>query len=143
MAGRGDTHQQVGALQQRVDVFGAQVEAAFLPTDQAVFHHMGDAHPGVDPHDTRRALERVSRAHARLEVIGLGRIALERQQAGAEHLGLGLGFQAEQLQQRGVAHLFGGHVRLRVTADSSCSSSSQRRLRPLNCNTPRVYFALA
>ncbi|MNS25626.1 hypothetical protein D3C72_575240 [compost metagenome] len=140
---RGDAHQQIGALQQRIDVFGAQQQAPFLGTDQAIFHHVGDADPGIDAHDPRRPLERVRRTHARFKLIGQGRIALKRQQAGTQDLGLGFGLQAEQLQQRGVAHLLGGHVRLRVTADNSCSSSSQRRLRPLNCNTPRVYLALA
>ncbi|MNO75825.1 hypothetical protein D3C76_668870 [compost metagenome] len=139
----GDAHQQIGALQQRIDMLGAQQQAAFLGADQTIFHHMGDADSGVDTDDPRRTLERVRGTHARFKLIGLGRVALKRQQAGAQDLGLGFGLQAEQLQQRGVAHLLGGHVRLRVTADSSCSSSSQRRLRPLNCNTPRVYLALA
>ena len=124
-------------------MLGPQVQAPFLRADQAIFHHMGDADAGINPDNPRRAFERVSRAHARFEVIGLGRIAFQRQKTCAQHLGLGFGFEAEQLQQRGVAHLLGGHVRLRVTADNSCSSSSQRRLRPLNCNTPRVYLALA
>ncbi|MNO76527.1 hypothetical protein D3C76_676010 [compost metagenome] len=140
---RRDAHQQIGALQQRVDVLRAQVQAPFLGTDQAIFHDMRDADAGIDADDSRRAFERMRRTHARFEMIGLGRITLQRQQTCAEHLGLGLGFQTEQLQQRGVAHLLGGHVRLRVTADNNCSSSSQRRLRPLNCSTPRVYLALA
>ncbi|MNI30816.1 hypothetical protein D3C73_846750 [compost metagenome] len=140
---RGNAHQQIGALQQRVDVLGAQIQPPFLSTDQTILHDMRNADPGIDTDDPRRALERVRRAHARFELIGLGRVALQRQQTCAQHLGLGFGFQAEQFQQRGVAHLLGGHVRLRVTADNSCSSSSQRRLRPLNCNTPRVYLALA
>ncbi|MNF75481.1 hypothetical protein D3C84_575470 [compost metagenome] len=138
-----DAHQQIGALQQRIDMFRPQQQAPFLRADQAIFHDMGDADAAVDANNSRRAFERMRRAHARFQLIGLGRVALQGQQSGAEHLGLGFGFEAEQLKQRGVAHLLGGHVRLRVTADSSCSSSSQRRLRPLNCNTPRVYLALA
>ena len=140
---RGDAHQQIGALQQRVDVLGTQQQTAFLGADQAIFHDVGDADAAVDTNDPRRTFERVRRAHARLQLIGLGRIALQRQQPGAEHLGLGFGFEAEQFEQGGVAHLLGGHVRLRVTADNSCSSSSQRRLRPRYCRTPRVYLALA
>ena len=124
-------------------MLGLQVQAPFLRADQAIFHDMGNADPGLDPDNPRRALERVGRAHAGFQLIGLGRVTLQRQQTGIEHLGLGFGLQTEQLQQRGVAHLLGGHVRLRVIAPSNCSSSSQRRLRVFQCKTPRVKMALA
>ena len=32
-------------------------------------------------------------------LIGLGRVTFQRQQPGAEHLGLGLGFKTEEFQQ--------------------------------------------
>jgi len=106
-------------LQQRVDVFRLQIQATFLGADQAIFHDMGHADPGVHPDNPRRAFERVRGAHAGFELVGLGRVALQGQQARAQYLGLGIGFQTEQFQQRGIAHLVGGHVRLRVTADSN------------------------
>ena len=143
IAGGGDAHQQIGALQQRVNMLALQVQAAFLGTDQAVFHDMGHAHAGIHADNPRRPLQGMGRPHAGFQLVGLGRVALQRQQAFVEHLGLGLGLQAEQLKQRGVAHLLGGHVRLRVIALSSCSSSSKRRLRVFHCSTPRVYLALA
>ncbi len=80
-------------------MFRLQVQAPFLGADQAILHHMGHAHPGVDPDNPRRALERVGGAHAGFKLVGLGRVTLQRQQAGAEDLGLGLGLQAEQLHQ--------------------------------------------
>ncbi|MNT27427.1 hypothetical protein D3C72_1630560 [compost metagenome] len=125
-------------MQQGIDMFRPQQQAAFLGTDQAIFHDMGDADPGIDANNPRCALERMSRAHAGFQLIGLGRIALQCQQAGTEHLGLGLGLQAEQFEQRSIAHLLWGHERLRFTADSTCSSSSTRTLRPRHCSTAAV-----
>ena len=54
IARRGDSHQQVGALQQRVDMFRLQVQAAFLGADQAVFHDVGHADPGIHADNPRR-----------------------------------------------------------------------------------------
>ncbi|MNC65370.1 hypothetical protein D3C75_1156530 [compost metagenome] len=96
---------------------------------------MGAADPGFDTDNPRRALERVRRPHAGFQLIGLDRVALQRQQAGTEDLGLGFGLEAEQLKQGSVAHLLWGHDRLRVMAANSCSSSSTRTLCPCHCNT--------
>ena len=96
-----------------------QIQTAFLGADQTVLHHMGDADPGIHPHNPGGALERVRSAHASLKLVRLGRVSLQRQQTGIQYLGLRLGLKAEQLKQRGVAHLLGGHVRLRVIALSS------------------------
>ncbi|MNR60694.1 hypothetical protein D3C85_1822420 [compost metagenome] len=60
-------------------MLGAQVQAPFLGADQAIFHHMRHADAGIDSDDPRGALERMRRAHARFEMVGLGRIALQRQ----------------------------------------------------------------
>ncbi|MNM91936.1 hypothetical protein D3C81_1042480 [compost metagenome] len=120
VAWRCDSHQQVGALQQRIDMLGVQPQAAFLGSHQAVFHDVGNTDASVDPDNARRPLQGVGRTHAGLQLVGLGGVALQRHQASAEYLGLRLGFQAEQLEQRCVAHLLWGHVRLRCTADSNC-----------------------
>lgn len=120
IARRGDAHQQVGALQQGIDMLGAQPQATLLGGHQAVLHDMGDADASVHSDDPRRALQRVGRAHASLKLVGLRGITLQRHQAGTEHLGLRLGLQAEQFEQRCVAHLLWGHDRLRCTADSKC-----------------------
>ncbi len=114
-----DAHQQVSAVQQGVDMLGTQRQPRLLGTDQAIFHDVGDADPGIDSDNPRRALERVRGTHAGFQLIGLLRITLQRQQPRAEYLGLRFGLQGKQLEQRGVAHLLGGHVRLRVTADST------------------------
>ncbi len=120
IARHGDAHQQVGALQQGIDMLGAQPQATLLGGHQAVLHDMGDADASVHSDDPRRALQRVGRAHASLKLVGLRGITLQRHQAGTEHLGLRLGLQAEQFEQRCVAHLLWGHDRLRCTADSKC-----------------------
>ncbi|MCY1414166.1 hypothetical protein D9M71_296090 [compost metagenome] len=120
IAGRGNTHQQVGPLQQRVNMLGGQPQSAFLGRHQAVFHHVGDTDASIHPDNARCPLERVGSAHAGLELVGLSRVAFQCHQAGTEHLGLRLGLQAEQFEQRCVAHLLWGHDRLRCTADSKC-----------------------
>ncbi|MNH41373.1 hypothetical protein D3C79_1028630 [compost metagenome] len=101
-------------------MFSAQQQPAFLGRYQAIFHHMGHADPGVDAHDACSTLQRVRSTHAGFQLSGLGRVALQRHQPCDEHLGLSFGFQAEQLEQRCVAHLLWGHDRLRCTADSKC-----------------------
>ncbi|MCY1451307.1 hypothetical protein D9M71_681650 [compost metagenome] len=116
----GDAHQQIGALQQRIDVLGAQQQTALLGGDQAIFHDMSDADARIDTHDPRRPLQGMGRAHTGFQLVGLGRVAFQRHQPGAQYLGLRLGLQAEQLEQRRIAHLLWGHVRLRCTADSRC-----------------------
>ena len=77
---------------------------------------MGHAHADVEADDARRALERVGRAHAGLELIGRDRIALEREQAGGQHLRLRLGLQPEQVEHRELAEIVGAHARLRFSA---------------------------
>ena len=111
-------HQQVGAAQQCIDVFGAQQQPAFLGRYQAVFHDMGDADAGIDADDAGGALQRMRRPHAGFQLVGLGRVVFQCHQPGTEHLSLCLGLQAEQFEQRCVAHLLWGHDRLRCTADS-------------------------
>ena len=101
-------------------MLGIQPQAPLLGGYQAILHDMRDADARVHANDTGGALERVGRAHARLELVSLGRVALECHQAGAEYLGLRFGLQAEQLEQRGVAHLLWGHDKLRCTAASKC-----------------------
>ena len=76
------------AAEQQVDLRLPQRQAALLRGDEAVLHRVGHAHADVEADDARRALERVRRAHARLELIGRAWIALERQQAGGQHLRL-------------------------------------------------------
>ncbi|MNQ61939.1 hypothetical protein D3C85_762630 [compost metagenome] len=76
-----------------------QEQSPLLGTDQAIFHDVGNTDPGIHADNPRGALERMGRAHASFQMIGLGRVALQRQQAGAEDLGLGFGLQTEQLQQ--------------------------------------------
>ncbi|MNO68857.1 hypothetical protein D3C76_597010 [compost metagenome] len=116
----GDAHQQIGALQQGIDVLGAQQQTALLGGDQAIFHDMSDADARIDTHDPRRPLQGMGRAHTGFQLVGLGRVAFQRHQPGVQYLGLRLGLQAEQLEQRCIAHLLWGHVRLRCTADSRC-----------------------
>ncbi|MCY1355688.1 hypothetical protein D9M69_421190 [compost metagenome] len=111
---------------------------AALRGDQAVFHRVGHAHAGVEPDDARRALERMRRAHARLQVLGGGRVALQRQQPGVEDFGLRFGLEREQLEQRGVAQLFGVHARLRASAWRSRAASSRPMLRPWSRNSACV-----
>lgn len=101
-------------------MLGGQPQTAFLGRYQAILHDMGDTDARIHPDDARGPLERVGGAHAGLELVGLGGIALQCHQAGTEHLGLRLGLQAEQFEQRCVAHLLWGHDKLRCTADSKC-----------------------
>ena len=93
----------------------AEHDASLLRGDEAVFHRVGHAHADREADDARRAFERVGRAHARFELIGRGRIALERQQAGGQHLRLGLGLEAEQVEHRELAQVVGAHARLRFS----------------------------
>ncbi len=129
-AGRmADAQQQVGALQQRVDMRGGQRHAA-LCGDQAVFHGVCYAHAAIEPDDAGRALERVGGTHAGFELLGGCRVALQRQQAGIEDFGLGIGLEREQFQQRGVAQLLGIHARLLASAWRTSAASSSPTLRP-------------
>ncbi|RML47429.1 hypothetical protein APX70_01776 [Pseudomonas syringae pv. maculicola] len=96
---RGNTHQQVSPGQQRVDVLGLQQQPALLSADQAIFHHVRDADTEIHADNPRGPLERVRRTHAGFQLIGLGRVAFERQQPGTEYLGLRIGFQREQFKQ--------------------------------------------
>ncbi len=124
-------------------MFGLKQQSPFLGADQTVFHHMRDAHAEIDADNPRCALERMRGTHAGFQLIRLGRVTFECQQARTQYLSLRVGFQREQFEQRGVTHLIWRHVRLRYTADNNSSSSSQRRLRPFHCRTPRVKRALA
>ena len=74
---------------------------------------MGHADAHAEADDACRALERVGSAHARLELFGGHRIALQRQQACSQHLDLTLRFQTEKLQHRQLAQVFGFHATLR------------------------------
>lgn len=88
-------------------MFRLQEQASVLRLHQAILHDVRHAHAGVQPDDTRRAFQRVRGAHAGFQLVGLGRAALQRHQAGVEHLGLGLRLEPEQLEQRRVSHLVG------------------------------------
>ena len=116
LVGAGDAGQQIGGREQHVDVRAPQRHAPLLRGHETVFHRVSHAHAGVEPDDPRRALERVRRAHAGVELIGLRRVALQREQAGGEDQRLGVGFHAEELQQREVAEILVDHARLRCNA---------------------------
>lgn len=70
--------QQVGALQQRVDVRRCQPQSAALRGLEAILHDMRHPHAAIESHDARGALERMRGAHAGLEVNGGHRVALQR-----------------------------------------------------------------
>lgn len=65
IAGCGNTYQQVGTLQQRVNMLGGQTQSAFLSRYQAILHDVGDTDSSIHPDDARCPLERVRSAHAR------------------------------------------------------------------------------
>lgn len=130
--------QQIGALQQGVDVGRRQQQAATLRGDEAVFHHMGHAHAAVQPDDARRALERMGGAHARFQMGSGGRFAFERQQARVQDFRLCVCLEREQFEHRGVAELLRVHDRLRDRACRSRSASSRPTVWPSCSNSARV-----
>ena len=97
---------------------------------------MGDFDPIIQADNTRCALERVGRTHTGFQLPAMAGVTLQYQQAGIEHLGLGIGLHAVELQQRGIPHLIGRHAKLLLMACRSNSSSSWVMLRPCHCTTP-------
>ena len=75
-----DARQQVGGAEQQVDVRLPQRQPSLLRRDETVFHRVGDADADGEADDPRRALERVGRPHAGLE---LDRPASDRARAPA------------------------------------------------------------
>ena len=92
-----------------------QPQPTFLRRDKAVFHHMGHADPDVEADDPRGPLQRMGRAHARLELIGRGGVPLERQQARGEHLRLRFRFNAEQIEQGKLTDIHAAQPRPRLS----------------------------
>ncbi len=133
-----DPLQQVGALQQGVDMGRRQQQAAALRGNEAVFHHVRHAHAAIQPDNARRALERMGGAHARFQVRGRSGLALEREQAGVQDFRLRVRLEREQFEHRGIAELFGIHDRLRDRACRSRSASSRPTVWPSCSNNARV-----
>ncbi len=77
-----DLHQEVDAPEEDVDVLRPEDQLALLGRDEAVLHGVGNPDRGVQPHDPRRPLQGVRRAHQGLDRLGRGRLALQRHQAG-------------------------------------------------------------
>ena len=77
---------------------------------------MRHAHSGVEADHSSRPLERMGRAHAELQLLGRGAVALEREEASRQHFGLRLGFHAKQIEHGELAQIFGAHARLRCSA---------------------------
>ena len=57
----------------------------------------------------------MGRAHAELQLLGRGAVALEREEASRQHFGLRLGFHPEQIEHGELAEIFGAHARLRCS----------------------------
>ncbi len=107
-----DGHHQIDAFQQQIDAPLVERDAAFLDGDEKVLHGVSQRHAGFDIDDTGRAFERMCGAHAGLDVIGRGRIALQCQQALGQCLRQVFGFRAEQIVHRKLAEIFPGHAML-------------------------------
>jgi len=91
-------HDQVDARQQHVDPFRREFQAAMLGSNKTVFHAVRQLHHHLQADDGGRALDRVRRAHHRLDGGGVARMAFHGQQAVGENLGLAVRLHAEQVQ---------------------------------------------
>ncbi len=106
--------QQISTTQQQVDMLLLQPNGAALGGHKTIFHCMRQVHTRIEANNAGRALERVRSAHAGLQVVGRRCIALQRQKASGQDLGLALGLQAEQLLHRHLAQIAATHARLRL-----------------------------
>ena len=118
-----DLGKQVNAPEQDVDMLGLKDELPFCAVDEAVFHRVGDPNDGIETDDPRGSLERMGRAHERLDHLGRGRSSLERHQARRKRGGVALGLHAEELHHREAAEIAAHGPRLRSAVKTRCSSS--------------------
>jgi hypothetical protein len=76
---------------------------AHLCGDEAILHRVRDLHAHIQADDARGPFQRVRGAHADLELICGGGIALQSQQAAGQCLDLAFGVEPEQLVHRHFA----------------------------------------
>ena len=109
-------------------------DLALLRRDEAVFHGVGDAHRGVETDDARGSLERMGRAHERLDQLRVWPMPFERHQSRGKRGGMALGLHAEELHHRETTQIATHGPRLRNAVKTRCSSSKPT-LRPFQDKT--------
>ena len=92
-----DARNDIDTAQQLIDPRGVEQRAPFLRRDETILHRVREFDTDLDTDDTRRALQRMRRAHAGLERGGIARRAVEGEEVVVEHACLGPRFFAEEI----------------------------------------------
>ena len=132
-----DVRNDIDTAQQLIDPRSVEQRAPFLRRDETIFHRVGEFDTNRDTDDTRRALQRMRRAHAGLERGRIARRAVEGEQAVVEHTCLGSRFLAEEIDQRRAARVV-RHPRLRFKVSNKASASSRPTVMPRHGAIARV-----
>jgi hypothetical protein len=103
--GRGQARQQIDAGQQDVDRGAVERDMAALGRHEHVFHRMRQAHRRRQRDDRGGALDRVGRAHQRVQRGGVVLAAFQAQQAVGQHACAFLRLHAEQVEHRVLAQV--------------------------------------
>ncbi len=95
--------EDVSAAQENIDVLRADADTPLLGGHECVFHDMREPDRRLDVDDTGGALDRVGCAHERLDLLRVGRVALQREQALVEGRPVRAHLLLEQVHHRETA----------------------------------------
>jgi hypothetical protein len=92
----------IGRIREWTSASRCRGQSAGLGGDECVFKFVCEPHCQIEPHDPRCAFQRVCSTHQRLDLLRVGRVAFQFQDAGGQRCRVKTYFLAKQFEQRRV-----------------------------------------